>query len=271
MAIVKSHSKIVMNNKEPVPALKIFQLSVNYEKTPVLWDISLEVPPGHLIGIIGPNGAGKSTLIKAALELIKPLSGRVEFFDKPLSEVRQRVAYVPQRETVDWDFPITVQDLVLMGRYGHLGLFRRPTKDDIAIARHYLERVSMLEFAHRQISQLSGGQQQRVFLARALAQEADIYFMDEPFAAIDHSTEIVIMELLRELKNSGKTVFVVHHDLNTVESYYDWLIILNMRLIACGKVPTVFNSHNLMQAYGKNNLLLNEVFKLSQNTTAGLI
>lgn len=262
----------VENNtmSEHLPALQIHHLTVNYENTPVLWDISLKVPQGVLVGIIGPNGAGKSTLIKAALGLVKPLSGKVEFFGKPLKQVRQRVAYVPQRESVDWDFPITVRDLVLMGRYGKLKLFQRPRAADWKAADHYIEVVGMTPYANRQISQLSGGQQQRVFLARALLQEADLYFMDEPFAGVDLATETVIMQLLQQLKDKGKTVFVVHHDLNTVEQYFDWGIMLNMRLVACGEMKHIFNSHTLNSTYGKSYALLDEALKLSQQKNAGV-
>lgn len=250
-------------------AVEAHQLSVNYDKTPVLWDISMEIPQGKLVGIIGPNGAGKSTLMKTLLGLITPISGSVEFFGKPLKEMRQKVAYVPQRESIDWDFPILVQDLVLMGRYGRLGLFRWPSKADRAAAEHYLNIVGMGGFAQRQISQLSGGQQQRVFLARALLQEAEIYFMDEPFSGIDHGTEKVIMDLLRSLRNQGKTVFVVHHDLNTVESYFDWLILLNMRLIASGPTSEVYTPALLNATYGKSYALFGEALKLSQNRATG--
>lgn len=256
--------------KKEAPPLQVNQLTVNYDKTPVLWDISMEIPSGKLVGIVGPNGAGKSTFIKAALGLVEPIAGKVEFFGQPLSQVRNRVAYVPQRETVDWDFPITVRDLVLMGRYGRLGLFNWPRQADWASADHYIEMVGMSSYANRQISQLSGGQQQRVFLARALVQEADVYFMDEPFAGVDLGTETVIMNLLRQLKAHGKTVFVVHHDLNTVESYFDWVIMLNMRLIACGSVDTVFNAETLNTTYGKSYALLDEVLKLSQQKTTGI-
>lgn len=251
-------------------ALQAFQLSVNYDKTPVLWDITFDIPQGHLVGIVGPNGAGKSTLIKTSLGLLKPISGKIEFFGLPLKDVRRRVAYVPQRQSVDWDFPITVRDLVLMGRYGRLGLFHWPRKADWAAADRYLEMVGMEPYADRQISQLSGGQQQRVFIARALLQEADIYFMDEPFAGIDLASEKVIMSILSRLKSEGKTVFVVHHDLNTVESYFDWAILLNMHLIACGPVHEVFNAENLQATYGKSFSLFDEALKLSQNKTKGL-
>lgn len=251
-------------------ALSVYHLSVNYGKTPVLWDISVEIPPGNLVGIVGPNGAGKSTFIKTAMGLITPISGKIAFFGHPLKKERQRVAYVPQRETVDWDFPITAIDLVLMGRYGKLGLFRWPRKADRLAAEHYLELVGMKGYAHRQISQLSGGQQQRVFLARALLQEADIYFMDEPFAGIDHATETVIMDLLRNLKAEGKTVFVVHHDLNSVENYFDWIILLNMRLVGCGPVKEVFTQDNLNIAYGKSSVFFDEALRLSRHKTSGL-
>lgn len=251
-------------------ALQVSQLTVNYDETSVLWDVCLNVPQGKLVGIIGPNGAGKSTFIKAILELVHPISGAVKFFGKPFKQVRQKIAYVPQRESVDWDFPITVRNLVLMGRYGNLGLFRWPHKKDHELVDYYLDRVGMLPYAERQISQLSGGQQQRAFIARSLAQEADIYFMDEPFAAIDLGTESVIMDILRELKSAGKTVFVVHHDLNTVESYFDWVIVLNMRLIASGPTKEFFNAETLLNAYGKSFSLFDEALKLSQSKTKGL-
>lgn len=254
---------------EHYPALQVSQLTVSYDKTPVLWDVTLSVPRGKLVGIIGPNGAGKSTFLKAAMGLVKPLSGRIDFFGMPLKSVRNRVAYVPQRETVDWDFPITVRDLVLMGRYGQLGLFRWPRQADKAAVERYLDMVGMLPFADRQISQLSGGQQQRVFIARALLQEADIYFMDEPFAGIDMASESVIMGILRGLQEKGKTIFVVHHDLNSVETFYDWVILLNMRLIACGTVVEAFNADTLNATYGKNYALFDEALKLSQKRTSG--
>lgn len=250
--------------------LDIHHLTVNYDKTPVLWDISLSIPSGVLVGIIGPNGAGKSTLIKAALGLVKLISGKVDFLGRPLKQVRQQVAYVPQRESVDWDFPVTVRDLVVMGRYGRLGLFHRPGEADWAAADHYLELVGMAGYTHRQINQLSGGQQQRVFLARALLQEADVYFMDEPFTGVDLATETVIVHLLQELRAKGKTVFVVHHDLNTVESYFDWVILLNMRLIGYGPTRDYFTPYYLNATYGKSYALFDEALKLSQQKQAGI-
>ena len=251
-------------------AFETHQLTVNYDRTPVLWDITLEVPHGQLVGIIGPNGAGKSTLIKTSMGLLKPMSGKVEFFGKPLKDVRQRIAYVPQRESVDWDFPITVHDLVLMGRYGRLGLLRWPRSADRAAADYYLELVGMQDYRHRQISQLSGGQQQRAFIARALIQEADIYFMDEPFAGIDHASEQVIMDLLRQLRDGGKTVFVVHHDLNTIDTYFNWVIMLNISLIASGKVADTFTPENLNKTYGKSYALLDEALRLAKARQRGM-
>ncbi len=237
-------------------------LTVNYDKTAVLWDVSCSVPKGKLIGIIGPNGAGKSTLLKAALRLVKPLSGKIKLDGKS--------AYVPQRSSVDWDFPITVFDVVLMGVYGKLGFFKWAKKAHKEATRRALEKVGMLGFANRQISQLSSGQQQRVFIARALLQDADIYLLDEPFAGVDMATEKEIMTLLRKLKKEGKTIFVVHHDLTCVESYFDWVIMLNTCLIASGPVKEVFHSDNLMRTYGRSALLLDEAAKLSQSKASGV-
>lgn len=253
-----------------IPAVQVHHLTVNYGNTPVLWDISLKIPQGKIIGIIGPNGAGKSTFIKAAMGLIPPISGKIEFFGQPISACRRLVAYVPQRESVDWDFPVIVKDLVMMGRYGSLGLFHWPRRADYDAVDHYLDLVGMGGYAERQISQLSGGQQQRAFIARALVQEADIYFMDEPFAGVDMATESAIMTILRRLKEMGKTVFVVHHDLNTVESYFDWVMMLNMRLIACDSVVEAFNPDTLNMAYGKSYALFDEALKLSQIKTRGM-
>jgi len=251
-------------------AMEVHQLTVNYDRTPVLWDLTLKIPKGKIVGIIGPNGAGKSTFLKVAMGVLKPLSGKVRFFGRSLKHQRQRITYVPQRESVDWDFPITVLELVVMGRYGQLGLFRWPRKADRAAAVYYLEKVGMTQYADRQISQLSGGQQQRVFIARALIQDADIYLLDEPFAGIDMATERVIIDLLRQLRDEGKTIFVVHHNLNDVENYFDWVIMLNMRLVACGCVSEVFNAKTLNVTYGKGYSLLDEAMKLSQHKGRGL-
>ena len=249
--------------------LSVSQLTVNYDNTPSLWDISFEAPQG-LIGLIGPNGAGKSTLIKATMGLVEPLSGKILFFGKPLAEVYQRIAYVPQRESVDWDYPITVRDVVMMGRYGHLGLLKWPRQADEEAVDHMLELVGMTPYTHRQISQLSGGQQQRVFLARALVQEADLYLMDEPFIGIDHATETFLINLLRTLAAKGKTVFVVHHDLNAVEKIFDWVVLLNVRLVAAGPTQEVFTADNLRAAYGTSYSLLDEAFKIALQKQHGV-
>jgi len=240
-------------------ALEIHDLTVAYHKKPVLWGVDLAVPRGRLVGIVGPNGAGKSTLINAAMGMLPLSSGWVKVFGQPVKKNLTRIGYVPQRESVDWDFPVSVMDVVLMGRYGHLGLIRRPKKRDRDIARECLEKVKMLPYANRQISNLSGGQQQRVFLARALAQESDLYFMDEPFAGVDAATESAIVTLLHELRNKGKTLLVVHHDLPTARDYFDTLLLLNMRVVAFGPTEKVFTHELLQKTYGGRLTILSEV------------
>ncbi|MDZ5473171.1 metal ABC transporter ATP-binding protein [Bacillus sp. 31A1R] len=230
--------------------VEIKNLTVAYQKKPVLSDVSFEVPEGKLIGIIGPNGAGKSTLIKAVLGLIPKASGEIKIFGKNYNAKDKVVGYVPQRGSVDWDFPTNALDVVLMGRYGHIGWFKRPSKKDMELAMECLRKVGMESYSNRQISQLSGGQQQRVFLARALAQDAKIYFMDEPFVGVDAATERAIVDLLNELKKQGKTVLVVHHDLQTVKDYFDHVILLNMRTIAEGPTEDTFTIENLHRTYG---------------------
>ncbi len=256
--------------KENANALSVEQLTVNYDKTPVLWDVTFKIPAGKLVGIVGPNGAGKSTLLKSLLGMTKPLSGSIEFFGQPYKKVRNQVAYVPQRSSVDWDFPITAFDLVLMGRYGKLGYFKWPKVSDKEAARHALDMVGMLPFAERQISQLSGGQQQRLFIARALLQDADLYLMDEPFAGVDIATEKAIIGLMDGLKAKGKTLFVVHHDLGTVDTYFDWVIMLNTCLIASGPVADVFDEDTIMRTYGRGANVLDEAAKLTKHKTSGL-
>ncbi|MGF9914698.1 metal ABC transporter ATP-binding protein [Paenibacillus ehimensis] len=236
--------------KEQRIPLSILGMTVAYQKKPVLRDISLQVPEGKLIGIVGPNGAGKSTLIKAVLGLIPSVTGEVSIYGKPYAEQRKLIGYVPQRESVDWDFPTSALDVVMMGRYGHLGWFKRPGAKEREIAMDCLSKVGMANFADRQISQLSGGQQQRVFLARALAQDAKLYFMDEPFVGVDVATEKAIVTLLGELREQGKTVLVVHHDLATVKQYFDWVILLNVELQGIGPAEEVFTRDNLQQTYG---------------------
>ena len=225
-------------------------LTVAYDSKPALWDLDMEVPQGVLMGIVGPNGAGKSTLIKAALDLLPRAAGSVRFFDQPYKKVRERVGYVPQRGSVDWDFPTTVIDVVTMGLYGKLGWLHPPGRAEKALAMAALEQVGLQDFARRQISQLSGGQQQRTFLARALVQDTDIYFMDEPFAAVDALTENAILKILHELRSRGKTVIVVHHDLQTVADYFDWVALLNITLLAIGPVSQVFTDEMIEKTYG---------------------
>jgi manganese/zinc/iron transport system ATP- binding protein len=231
-------------------AIEVHDVTVAYHRRPVLWDVDLLIPEHRLVAVVGPNGAGKSTLLKAILGLVPLASGKVEIFGRPLHRARALVGYVPQRESVDWDFPVDARDVVLMGRYGRLGWLRRPTAADRAAADAALEQVGMTEYAHRQISQLSGGQQQRVFLARALAQDAALYLMDEPFAGVDAATERAIVQVLRDMRAAGKTVVAVHHDLQTVPEYFDHAVMLNMRLVAVGPVETVFTKENLHKTYG---------------------
>ena len=227
-------------------AIEVTDLTVAYNEKPVLWDVDLAVPPGTLLAIVGPNGAGKTTLIKAILGLIGAAAGQVLIYGRPYIDQRRLVGYVPQRGSVDWDFPTSVLDVVMMGRYGMLGWFKRPGKTERAQALDALEKVGMADYAHRQISQLSGGQQQRTFLARALVQDAQVYFMDEPFQGVDATT----VALLKELRAAGKTVAVVHHDLQTVPEYFDWVTLLNVRRIASGPVDEVFTEENLRLTYG---------------------
>jgi manganese/zinc/iron transport system ATP- binding protein len=232
------------------PALEVHDLTVAYRSRPVLWDVDLALPEGELIAIVGPNGAGKSTLLKAVLGLVKPVTGWVQVFGAPYRQRRSWVGYVPQRESVDWDFPTSALDVVTMGLYGRVGWLRRPSRRHRRTAQECLEQVGIGDLGHRQISQLSGGQQQRVFLARALAQDARLYLMDEPFAGVDATTERAILELLKQLRSRGRTVVAVHHDLQTVAEYFDHVVLLNMRLVAAGPVPSTFTTENLQRTYG---------------------
>lgn len=234
--------------------IKVEDLTVAYEDKPVLWDIELEVKKGVLMAIVGPNGAGKSTLIKAMLDLIKPITGEVRFYGEKYSKVRDRIAYVPQRGSVDWDFPTTVFDVVEMGRYGKVGWLKRVGKIDKEKTREAIKMVEMEEFSDRQISQLSGGQQQRVFLARALVQEAEIYFMDEPFQGVDNKTEKSIIKILKKLRDENKTVIVVHHDLQTVKEYFDYVTFINVSVVASGPVEEIFTPENIEKTYKNKKL-----------------
>jgi len=251
-SIVEERSSTAVPRMEAAVAnpVEINDLTVAYCDNPVLQDIDLTVPEGKLAAIIGPNGAGKSTLIKAVLGLVPTVAGSVRIYGKPYAQQRRLIGYVPQRNSVDWDFPTTALDVVMMGTYGRLGWIRRPGKAERDFAMHCLAQVGMDGYADRQISQLSGGQQQRVFLARALAQNAHIYFMDEPFVGVDAVTERAIVALLRELQRQGKTVICVHHDLDSAPDYFDWVALLNVRLIASGPFETTFTADNLRKTYG---------------------
>lgn len=236
--------------KDERAAVTVHDLTVAYRDEPVLWDIDLTIPTGTLTAIIGPNGAGKSTLMKSILGLVPMAAGTVEIFGHTSNRQRKLVGYVPQRGSVDWDFPTDALDVVTMGTYGQIGWIRRPGKSERERAMHALNQVGMADFAHRQISQLSGGQQQRVFLARALVQDAELYFMDEPFVGVDARTETAIVNLLKELRDRGKTVVVVHHDLETAQRYFDWVVLLNVQKIASGPMDEHFTTENIERTYG---------------------
>jgi manganese/zinc/iron transport system ATP- binding protein len=238
--------------------LWVNDLTVAYHRKPVLWDIDLDLPEGQLIAVVGPNGAGKSTLIKAVLGLVPRASGAVSIYGRPYEAQRHLVGYVPQRESVDWDFPVNAMDVVAMGLYRQIGWFKPVAGRHQQKALGELEKVGMAAYARRQISQLSGGQQQRVFLARALAQDARLYLMDEPFAGVDVATERAIISLLKALKSAGKTCIVVHHDLQTVPTYFDHVVLLNMRVVDAGPVEEVFTEDNLKKTYGGKLTLLSQ-------------
>jgi manganese/zinc/iron transport system ATP- binding protein len=231
-------------------ALEIRRLTVSYGARPVLWDVDVAFPSGALSAIVGPNGAGKSTLLKAALGLIPSDAGQTLVDGRPVRRMRDRVAYVPQRDAVDWDFPITVGEVVEMGRYAQTGWFRRVARADATIVEECLERVGMGEYRSRQIGQLSGGQRQRVFIARALAQQAPVMLMDEPFAGVDARTEASILALLGDLRDEGRSIVVVHHDLETVRAAFDWALLLNVRTVAAGPVADVLTPETVRRAYG---------------------
>ncbi len=214
--------------------LHVEDVTMAYRESAVLWDIDLDVPTGVRCAIVGPNGAGKSTLLKGVLGLEKPVAGYVRLWGKTIDEVRERIAYVPQRGAVNWDFPTTVFDVVLMGRYVHIGLMRRPGREDRERARAALAEMQLEKLAERQISELSGGQKQRVFIARALAQESDLYIMDEPLAGVDETTERIVMDKFVALQKARKTVIAVHHDLSTLDMYFDYLVVLNRTIKASG-------------------------------------
>lgn len=256
--------------------LEVNSLTAEYGDKPVLWDINIDVPEGIIMGIIGPNGAGKSTFIKSLLGLIKPVAGRVKIYGKPYKSVRKKVAYVPQRESVDWDFPTTVLDVVTMGLYGSIGWIKRPGKKEKQLALNALGKLGMKEYCNRQISKLSGGQQQRTFLARALVQDADLYLMDEPFQGVDALTEKAIINLIKELKNKGKTIIAVHHNLETVVEYFDWVMMLNVKCIALGPCKEVFTEENLAETYSSpeipcQNIIIENEKSIYKSTKSALL
>lgn len=246
------------------PVIEVHDLTISYYKKPVLWNVDFTLPKGQLVGIVGPNGSGKTTLLKSIMGLMSSDSGYTKIFDQPLAQVRQQVSYVPQRESVDWDFPATVFDVALMGRYGKKSIFKRLSTKDKQKALEALQQVGLEELKDRQISQLSGGQQQRVFIARALAQEADLYIMDEPFAGVDASTENTLIELFKSMRDQGQSLVVVHHDLQSVQEYFDWLVLLNARLVASGPTEKVFTPDLLKAAYGGKLTMLTKVGQLLQ-------
>ncbi|MGQ0637603.1 MAG: metal ABC transporter ATP-binding protein [Planctomycetaceae bacterium] len=240
------------------PPIEVHDLTVSYDWKPVLWNVDVALPEGQIIGVIGPNGAGKSTLIKAIMGLLPIDSGWVQIYGEPLAQQRNVLGYVPQRESVDWDFPVTVSDVVLMGTYGRLGLFRRPGRREREFCNQCLDRVGIAPLANRQIANLSGGQRQRVFLARALAQDARVYLLDEPFVGVDAATEAAIIDLLRSMKAEGRTLVVVHHDLQSAPEYFDSILMLNMRLVAFGPTAQVFTHDLLQKTYGGRLTILSE-------------
>ncbi len=244
--------------------------NVFYHEQPVVWNINASLPTQKLIGIVGPNGAGKSTLVKSMLGFIPSTSGNVLFLGKKLSEVQSKIAYIPQKSSVDWHFPITAIELVLMGCYRRLGFLKRPSPEEKNKALELLERLQMKEYATSQIGELSGGQQQRLFIARALMQEADIFFFDEPFTGIDLTTEHFLLDLFKQLVMQGKTIFVIHHDLSKIQQYFDWVIFLNTRLIASGPMPETFTMENLLKTYGSKEEILEKAITISKDKLSGL-
>ncbi len=245
-------------------------LSVSYRDETVLWDVSFEVQQGTMVGIIGPNGAGKSTLLKASLDLVHPLSGAATFFGKPFAKVREKVAYVPQRRDVDWTFPVSVFDVAVMGRHNKRGFLKWVRKADKEATLHALEHMGLSHLAQRQIAQLSGGQQQRLFLTRALLQEAEVYILDEPFAGVDIASEKAIVDTLHALRDQGKTVVVVHHDLESAAHYFDQVLLLNVSLLASGHPSDVLSQENLAKAYGADVSLFEAASRRSHAKRMGI-
>lgn len=253
-----------MRSTSVEPVIQVQNLTVSYHHKPVLWDVNFALPQGQIIGVIGPNGSGKTTLLKSIMGLLPVDTGEVKLFGLPLKKVRGRISYVPQRESVDWDFPANIEDVVLMGRYRKDNLFKPLNKRDKEVAKEAMEQVGLLDLAKRPIAQLSGGQQQRVFIARALAQQADLYLMDEPFVGVDAATEDAILKLLTKMRDEGKTVIIVHHDLQTAYSFFDSIVLLRTRLIAAGPKQEVFTTKNLQDAYGGRLSVLSRIGDLME-------
>jgi manganese/zinc/iron transport system ATP- binding protein len=250
-------------------AIDIQGLTVHYGTAPVLWDIHLEIPPGHLVGIMGPNGAGKTTLIRAMLGFLHGTTGVVRVLNHRVPVVAKRLAYVPQQSVVDWDFPMTVRDLVTMGCYPRLGLWKRVGKEEKEQITDALAMFGLSSVADRQIGKISGGQKQRAFLARAIVQKAEVYFLDEPFEALDHVSEQIIVNVLQDMVNQGKTICVVHHDFASARKYFDWIVLLNTRLVAAGPIQETFTPLHLRRTYGKDLALVEEVLKISADAASG--
>jgi manganese/zinc/iron transport system ATP- binding protein len=251
-------------------AIDVADVTIRYGRNPAVWDVTFAIPQGVRVAVVGPNGAGKSTLLKGLMGFVPVAMGTVSIFDAPLAKVRKSVSYVPQREEVDWDFPVTALDVVMMGRFHKLGLFKWPRASDRKAALLALAAVDMESCANCQICELSGGQQQRVFLARAILQKANLYLLDEPFTGVDHTTEQVVGGLFSSWKEERKTVVAVHHDLSTVDKYFDWAILLNVGVIAVGPIAEVFTEKNLAKAYGKKVSLLAELAKVAREKQTGV-
>jgi manganese/zinc/iron transport system ATP- binding protein len=252
-------------------ALTVENLTVHYSSSLALFDVSFSIPSQKIVGIIGPNGAGKSTLIKAILGITPKVHGTIQIFNRPFEQMSSSVAYIPQRQSIDWNFPITVLEVVLMGGFARYGFFKRPSKQEREKALLLLEQFGLKELAKRQISELSGGQQQRLFLARAMMQDATIYFFDEPFVGVDLATEKMLIQTFKDLKKLGKTIFIVHHDLSTIQEYFDWLILLKQRLVACGNTEVVLTKENLKAAYGLQATYFEEILTRAVKQKQGLV
>lgn len=257
------------HTSSPVYAVEIHNLNAGYAGRQALWDINLTIPKGILCGIIGPNGSGKSTLLKSIMGLHKPDSGSIKVLGDNIDNIRHKVSFVPQREKIDWDYPVSVFDVALMGRYSPGNIFRRTSRIDIEIALEALKKVNLFEYKDKHISQLSGGQQQRVFLARALAQQAELFIMDEPFAAVDAVTEDAILSLMQDMKKEGKTVIIVHHDIQTAKEFFDYIVMLNTRLVVAAPGSQAFTARNLKDTFGSKLSIISKLGELMADQELG--